>query len=74
MPTGTTLRAGDGFGEIALLHQVPRTATITALTDVRMLALDGDDFLAAVTGHSDGHAIAAETSAMYLARDARARR
>jgi len=67
---GTRLRdvtePGEGVGEIAILRDVPRTASVFATGPSTLLAIDRAPFLAAVTGHPDAYAAA---DAVVAARD-----
>ena len=45
-----TLAAGSGFGEIALLRSIPRTATVTATADCVLWSIDRELFLDVVAG------------------------
>ena len=47
-----TLQQGEHFGEIALLFDVPRTATVRCVQTGTLWRLRRDDFLSAITGNS----------------------
>ena len=49
---------GESFGEIALLRDVPRTATVRTTRATTLLALERDQFISAVTGHQRSHQVA----------------
>lgn len=64
-----SMGTGDGFGEIALLHDVPRTATVTAVEPGRVWEVPRSDFLAAVTGSEDFAAGAHSIAEVRLGSD-----
>lgn len=61
------LSPGGYFGEISLIRDVPRTATVTTTTQVVVYALDREDFLAAVTSHAPSTEAAEEVVSSRLA-------
>jgi MFS family permease len=67
---GRTLREegpGEYVGEIGLLRDVPRTATVSAVEDTVLLALAREDFLGAVSGDAESRRVADKVIGMRLA-------
>lgn len=62
----TTHGRGVGVGEIALMYDVPRVATVTARRDTQLYALERDLFLLALTGHTTTRRRAADLAATRL--------
>lgn len=63
------LGEGEGFGEIALLRDVPRTATVTAATPLTTISVPRDEFLAAIGSSRMASAAAESTTEERLAAD-----
>jgi MFS family permease len=59
---------GDYFGEIALLRDIPRTATVTASDAVELYALERAAFIDAATGHAAGREAGEKIVSEQLAR------
>lgn len=53
-----TVSRGDGFGEIALIREVPRQAIVTAVTDTLLYSLEKELFVETVTGHASASSAA----------------
>ncbi len=64
-----SLGRGDCFGEIALLRDVPRTATITATESLQTLALGRTEFLTAISGNALSAAAAEAVVTQRLTAD-----
>jgi hypothetical protein len=64
------LGPGSGIGEISLLRDIPRTASIRAVGPVTAQALDRSAFLSALTGHSPARAAADTIADAHLSRSA----
>jgi signal-transduction protein with cAMP-binding, CBS, and nucleotidyltransferase domain len=61
-----TRRRGEGFGEIALIYDVPRTATVTTKRDTQLYSLEREAFLLAVTGNATARRAAHDLAAARL--------
>ena len=60
---------GEGIGEIALLHSIPRTATVVAHSAATVYQLNREPFLTAVLGHARTHREAHRIASARLAAD-----
>ncbi len=67
------LGPGESFGELALIRDIPRTASVVALTDVDLFALDREAFLLTLTASPRAASEASRVAAGHLEHDRAAR-
>ncbi len=67
-PVGT-LGRGEGFGEIALVHQVPRQASVTAVSECLLFSLDKEPFVQTLSGHAAAASAVSAVVARHLGHD-----
>jgi voltage-gated potassium channel len=70
-PQPVRLGPGQYFGEIALLRDTVRTATVKARKECQLLALDAADFRRLLEGHPELKASIAEVAERRLAEAAK---
>ena len=63
------LGPGDSFGELALIREIPRTASVVAVTEVALRALNRAAFLLAVTASPGAADEAARIAGAHLEHD-----
>ena len=63
------LGPGASFGELALIRDIPRTASVVAVTDVALFALDREAFLLTVTASPRAAYEASAVAARHLEHD-----
>jgi hypothetical protein len=64
-----TVGRGDGFGEIALVRDVPRQATVTAVTDCLLFSLDKAQFVTTLSGHASAASAVSDVVNRHLSDD-----
>ena len=64
-----TVGRGEGFGEIALVRDVPRQATVTAVTDCLLFSLDKAQFVTTLSGHASAASAVSDVVNRHLSDD-----
>ena len=63
------LGPGDYFGEIALVRNINRTATVVAFTDIHVATLDTSEFLDSLASSETAYGIAWRTTSDMMNRN-----